>query len=110
MPKTYSDIITPDELYIDIRCNSEEQNSKFLLIKRGIAMEYTTITCVQCDTDFEFSEQDQERYERMGFDQPRRCPLCRKHKSGDSNYHEKRRHKNKKKHFRIKYDLGENEG
>ena len=64
----------------------------------------TTITCIQCDTDFEFSEKDQEKYDRMGFDYPRRCPACRKHKSGSSDHNEKRLHKNKKKHFRRKYD------
>ena len=67
-------------------------------------MANTTIICIQCDTDFEFSAKDQRKYEQMGFDQPMRCPLCRKHKSGDSNYHEKRKHKNKKKHFRMKYE------
>ena len=72
-------------------------------------MDNTTITCIQCDTDFEFSEMEQERYERMGFDQPRRCPVCRKHKSGDSNFPEKRRHKNKKKHFRMKYEIGKDD-
>lgn len=68
-------------------------------------MESTTITCVQCDIDFEFSAKDQEKYEQMGFDQPRRCPLCRKRKSGISNNHEARKHKDKKKHFRMRYDM-----
>ena len=30
-----------------------------------LGMESTTITCIQCDTDFVFSAQDQEKYERM---------------------------------------------
>ena len=69
-------------------------------------MESTTITCIQCDTEFEFSAKDQQKYEQMGFDQPRRCPLCRKNKSSDINYHEKRKYKyRKKKHFRMKYEL-----
>jgi hypothetical protein len=76
-----------------------------LSIQKGITMVSTTISCIQCDTDFEFSAKDQEKYERKGFDPPRRCPLCRKHKSGNSKYEEKRKHKDKKKHFRMQYDM-----
>jgi hypothetical protein len=64
-----------------------------------------TITCIQCDTDFEISAKDQERYERKGFDLPRRCPQCRKHKSSDRTYYEKRKFKSKKKHFQMKYEV-----
>jgi hypothetical protein len=70
----------------------------------------TIIICVQCDTDFELSEKEEEKYNRMGFDLPRRCPLCRKHKSGNSHYQNKKKHKNKKKHFRMKYEDGHNYG
>ena len=62
------------------------------------------IACVQCEADFELSEKEEEKYIRMEFDLPRRCPLCRKHKSGDRKFYEKRKHRNKKKHFRMKYE------
>jgi hypothetical protein len=46
-----------------------------------MTMENKTITCIQCETEFEFTIQDQLRYEKMNFDEPRRCPDCRKNKS-----------------------------
>ena len=36
--------------------------------------------CQQCERPFIFSAKDAERYERLGFDPPRRCQDCRKHK------------------------------
>lgn len=65
------------------------------------------LACVQCDAAFEVSARDMERHESMGFDLPRRCPQCRKHKirmaeevlSG-------RKGRDKKKHYRIKYTEG----
>ena len=62
------------------------------------------ITCIQCEADFEFSAQDQEKFQRMGFDLPKRCPQCRKHKVSDANLYEKRKFKSKKRHFRMKYE------
>ena len=35
------------------------------------------IACVQCGKDFNWSEEDQEFYEKMVFTKPRRCPHCR---------------------------------
>jgi len=45
-----------------------------------MTMENKTITCIQCETEFEFTIHDQLRYEKMNFDEPRRCPDCRKNK------------------------------
>ena len=44
-------------------------------------METEWIVCIQCDEEFEFSIADQIRYERKGFEPPKRCSECRKHKS-----------------------------
>jgi len=43
-------------------------------------MEDRTITCIQCDTEFNFTVHEQQRYERMGFDDPKRCSDCRRKK------------------------------
>lgn len=44
-------------------------------------MESNWVVCVQCDDEFEFTIADQVRYARKGFEAPKRCPICRKHKS-----------------------------
>jgi hypothetical protein len=60
--------------------------------------------CVQCDAEFTMSEQEIERYEEMGFDLPRRCPQCRKHKIRMSeDVPAGRKSRDKKKFYRIKY-------
>jgi DNA-directed RNA polymerase subunit RPC12/RpoP len=45
-----------------------------------MTMENKIITCIQCEKEFEFTIHDQLRYEKMNFDEPRRCPDCRKNK------------------------------
>lgn len=45
-------------------------------------METKVIECIQCAAEFEFSVQDQRRYAQKGYDEPLRCPECRKRKSG----------------------------
>jgi hypothetical protein len=67
-------------------------------------MKDKTITCIQCDKAFLFSTSEQEHFSLMGFDEPRRCPGCRKKKSKGEDPDAKRRHTNKKKHFRMKYE------
>ena len=37
------------------------------------------IVCVQCDREFEYDVVEQARHAQMGYDAPRRCPVCRKH-------------------------------
>ena len=67
-------------------------------------MESKIIQCIQCDNEFEFSVASQLEYEAKGYDEPKRCPECRKRKSkaSSSNSDEKRR--NKKKRFHDRYD------
>jgi hypothetical protein len=43
-------------------------------------MESQYITCIQCNTEFEFTIVEQEHFQARGFDPPRRCPSCRKKK------------------------------
>jgi DNA-directed RNA polymerase subunit RPC12/RpoP len=44
-------------------------------------MEDMLISCIQCGADFKFSVSDQIRHREMNFDDPKRCPDCRKRKS-----------------------------
>jgi hypothetical protein len=44
-------------------------------------MQDKMITCVQCDEVFVFSADQRRRYQERGFDEPSRCPECRKKKS-----------------------------
>jgi hypothetical protein len=39
------------------------------------------ITCIQCDCEFDHTIDEQMYYEQRGFDEPKRCPVCRKKKS-----------------------------
>jgi len=66
-------------------------------------MENKTITCIQCETKFEFTIDDQLRYEKMNFDEPRRCPDCRKNKlkAPDS---QNIKHNRKRKFYRSKFE------
>ena len=36
-----------------------------------------TLTCSDCNMEFEFSEREQAFYAEKGFSEPRRCPSCR---------------------------------
>jgi len=38
------------------------------------------MTCVICESTFVFGEAEQKRYARLGFEDPKRCPECRKKK------------------------------
>jgi DNA-directed RNA polymerase subunit RPC12/RpoP len=54
------------------------------------------ITCIICGAAFEFGVDEQLRFEKMNFDEPRRCPDCRKKKLRtpdfqDKKYYQKRR-------------------
>jgi hypothetical protein len=57
------------------------------------------ITCIQCQEDFEFSVEEQEKLKKRGFDAPLRCPECRKHKARNLQQEENRKFKGKKKAF-----------
>ena len=67
-------------------------------------MEDLILACIQCQENFEFTIDEQEKFEQRGFDMPLRCPQCRKHKSRDIEHQEHRKPKNKKKHYRQKFD------
>lgn len=60
-------------------------------------MEDTTMVCIQCDEEFEFSVLEQKKYEDRGYDIPKRCPSCRKHKNRNVDPVEDRRHSNRKR-------------
>ena len=66
-------------------------------------METIELECIQCQSEFEYSVVEQEYHERMGFDDPKRCPFCRKHKIkvADSNRKDSRY---RKQLTRIKQD------
>ena len=66
-------------------------------------METMLIQCIQCDVEFEFSIQDQILYSEKGYDEPRRCPLCRKNKSKANARADIDNKKNRKKLYRMKY-------
>ncbi len=49
-------------------------------------METIILECIQCENEFEYTASEQEYCERMEFDDPKRCPYCRKHKLKVENY------------------------
>jgi len=56
-------------------------------------------TCIQCESTFLFSADEQNRYRTYGFDVPKRCPDCRKKRFKVVEAPETRRnHKDKKRH------------
>ena len=68
-------------------------------------MNATILTCIQCDNSFEYTIEEQRRHDSLGFDAPRRCPLCRKHKVRDSDLEPAgRKQRDKKRDYRIKYE------
>ena len=62
------------------------------------------IECTQCNREFNFTVSEQAYYRKMGFDEPRRCVDCRKHKTKASHNFNPKMSMDKKKHFRLKYD------
>jgi hypothetical protein len=68
------------------------------------SMEMQVFVCIQCGQEFEFPPDDQARYAGRGFDAPRRCPACRKHKSRAVPAGNGRRRDGKKRDYRMKYD------
>jgi len=62
------------------------------------------IECTQCNREFNFTVSEQAYYRKMEFDEPRRCMDCRKHKIKDGQNFNSKKSKDKKKHFRLKYE------
>lgn len=63
-------------------------------------MEDELLYCQQCEDPFVFSAKEAERFERLGFDPPRRCPDCRKHKIKDTEATLKRGDRRSARRFR----------
>ena len=62
------------------------------------------VVCIQCGGEFEFPSDEKARYAGRGFDMPRRCPACRKHKARPSSDGADRRRNGKKRDYHLKYD------
>ncbi|MCF8126879.1 MAG: zinc-ribbon domain-containing protein [Deltaproteobacteria bacterium] len=65
-----------------------------------------TLYCVQCDNPFTFTSSEQKRANAQGFDAPKRCPECRKHKqkSKDSENRRKKRSRREVEPWEIAED------
>ena len=66
-------------------------------------METKEIICFQCSMAFEFTVDEQLRYQKMNFDEPRRCPDCRKKKLRPHAF-EKEKHKHNQKYDRLEFE------
>ena len=73
-------------------------------VVKEVTMTVETLSCIQCGREFDFSPEDQQRYAHRGFDLPRRCPACRKHKARGASDDFERRRGVKKRDYRLKYD------
>jgi hypothetical protein len=67
------------------------------------------ITCIQCENPFVFTAAEQARFSASGFDQPKRCPECRKKKDKGIQINPGGKGTGRSKHSRRKddYDLYE---
>ncbi|MFC1857581.1 zinc-ribbon domain containing protein [Thermodesulfobacteriota bacterium] len=63
------------------------------------------ITCLQCGDEFEFTVEDQKYFNARGFDEPKRCPSCRRRKLKVENSEGTMKEKNKKRQQRIRYEF-----
>ena len=68
-------------------------------------MQAKAITCIQCGNEFEFTVADQKYFNARGFDEPRRCPSCRRHKLKVENSEGTKKEKDKKRHSRLRYEF-----
>lgn len=69
------------------------------LCKTSGEMKDKILHCIQCESSFVFSVDEQNRYRTSGFDEPKRCPNCRKKRFKVVEAPERRRnHKEKRKH------------
>ena len=44
-----------------------------------------TLTCIECSSEFIFTEGEQEFFQEKDFTDPKRCPTCRKAKKQQRN-------------------------
>ncbi len=62
------------------------------------------IECPQCHNEFVFSKSEQRHYQEMGFDEPKRCADCRRHKiKFESQVHHKVSRNKRKHQFEDEY-------
>jgi len=40
-------------------------------------MKYQTLKCANCNSNFVWSQEEQELYKKRGLDAPQYCPICR---------------------------------
>ena len=62
------------------------------------------LICVQCESPFLFSTEEQDRFIDSGFDPPKRCPGCRRKKFKVTESSNNRRSYKDKKRNRSKRD------
>ena len=62
-------------------------------------MKDRVITCIQCEGSFVFTRTEQERFRARGFDEPKRCPECRKKKFRGVGMNETWKDKGKQKKY-----------
>ena len=65
------------------------------------------IECIQCGSIFDLSRIEKENYQQRGFDEPRRCPECRRRKRHEPSGLDPKSRRTKKKHYRMKYEYNE---
>lgn len=63
-----------------------------------------TLECIQCGEVFTLSAAEQERIFSRGFDEPKRCPDCRRHKFRSDEGETPKRRREKKRHYRQKFE------
>ena len=61
--------------------------------------------CKQCGKEFELTPEQELKYAERGFDLPERCEDCRKRKTKEAGHYGKKKHPDKKKHYRMKYTV-----
>lgn len=61
-------------------------------------------TCIQCESEFIVTVSEQERLRLKGFDIPKRCPACRKHKMKSPKETDDRGQRDRRKHDKSKDD------
>ncbi len=57
-----------------------------------------SITCIQCGESFDFTLTEQLRYKKSNFDDPKRCPECRKKKLKQPDEQNGRRNHDKRRY------------
>ena len=65
-------------------------------------MQDKIINCIQCNEPFLFSAEESKRFLSLGFDEPSRCPYCRRKKSKNTNSEASWKDKGRKKHPKRK--------